>query len=500
MDHAVAEDVGPEASAVDEAAQGAGMRETLQVGAGLTQASSDALDFADPELPSDKSVEVYSSGHDVPAGLGGPEAPHRELELVERLALDQREVHAARMFARERPTAVEIPITLEATAGAGCDLVDGDHARLGVAGQGEDLDASAFAPPGRVDRLPQGDVCRGEEVAGLDRREARRVTERIPRELRWRAVCDAADQAVVGAATNEGDPGTRPAERPRLGHRHESQTTLGKPVAPYRPRLGMPRGRRRDLRDVELEDRRDARRDGPTQRGKVAVVRRERLHPGSLGGDHVRARRDSTRATAPGNSRWAARPCSNYDDVVESERTALLIMDVQPEIVERLGDAGLTERLAEAAGAARAAGIRVIYVKVGFREGYPEVSPRSLTFSRIAELGGFVEGVSSSVHAAVAPQPGDVVVTKRRVSAFAGSDLDVVLRAGGIETLVLSGIATSGVVLSTVRQAADLDFSLVVLSDGCADADDEVHRVLCEKVFPRQADVLSVAAWISALA
>ena len=118
----------------------------------------------------------------------------------------------------------------------------------------------------------------------------------------------------------------------------------------------------------------------------------------------------------------------------------------------------------------------------------------------IAELGGFLEGVSSVVHAAVAPQPGDVVVTKRRVSAFAGSDLDVVLRAGGIEALVLSGIATSGVVLSTLRQAADLDFSLTVLSDGCVDADEEVHRVLCEKVFPRQAQVLTVAAWIDSLA
>jgi len=51
-------------------------------------------------------------------------------------------------------------------------------------------------------------------------------------------------------------------------------------------------------------------------------------------------------------------------------------------------------------------------------------------------------------------------VTKRRVSAFAGSDLHVLLRAGGIEALVLSGIATTGVVLSTLRQAADLDFSL----------------------------------------
>ncbi|MGA2469241.1 MAG: isochorismatase family cysteine hydrolase [Solirubrobacteraceae bacterium] len=185
---------------------------------------------------------------------------------------------------------------------------------------------------------------------------------------------------------------------------------------------------------------------------------------------------------------------------MDAERTAMLVMDVQPEIVERLGDSELVGRVAQAAAAARAAGVRVIFVKVGFREGYPEISPRSATFSRIAELGGFVEGVSSDVHPAVAPRPGEVVVTKRRVSAFAGSDLDVVLRAGGIQSLVLSGIATSGVVLSTLRQAADLDFSLTVLSDGCSDADEEVHRVLCEKVFPRQAQVLTVAAWIKSLA
>lgn len=185
---------------------------------------------------------------------------------------------------------------------------------------------------------------------------------------------------------------------------------------------------------------------------------------------------------------------------MDGGQTALLIMDVQPEIVERFGDSGLVERLARAATAARAAGIRVIYVKIGFRDGYPEISPRSRTFSRVADLGGFVEGVSSEVHPGVAPEPGDVVVTKRRVSAFAGSDLEVVLRAGGIEGLVLSGIATSGVVLSTLRQAADLDFSLTVLSDGCLDADDEVHRVLCEKVFPRQADVLTVGDWVDGLA
>jgi nicotinamidase-related amidase len=185
---------------------------------------------------------------------------------------------------------------------------------------------------------------------------------------------------------------------------------------------------------------------------------------------------------------------------MDRARTALLIMDVQPEIVERFGDPGLTERLARAAAAARSAAVSVIYVKVGFREGHPEISPRNRQFSPIAKRGGFVEGLSSDLHPALEPRPRDVVLTKRRVSAFAGSDLDMVLRAGGIDALVLGGIATSGCVLSTLRQAADLDFSLTVLSDGCIDDDDEVHRVLCEKVFPAQAEVLTTDAWINRLA
>ena len=98
----------------------------------------------------------------------------------------------------------------------------------------------------------------------------------------------------------------------------------------------------------------------------------------------------------------------------------------------------------------------------------------------------------------MAPAPDDVVVVKKRVSAFAGSDLDVVLRSLGVTSLVLTGISTSGVVLSTLRQAADLDFDLTVLSDACADTDPEVHRVLLEKVFPRQAAVVTTDRWIDA--
>jgi nicotinamidase-related amidase len=207
--------------------------------------------------------------------------------------------------------------------------------------------------------------------------------------------------------------------------------------------------------------------------------------------------------------------------------TALLVMDVQQGIVSRYANGGGTSdaqsearhtgegdvasgyllRLRRAIDAARAAGIRVIYVTVAFREGYPEVSARNRSFSRIAGGGrgaggggGFIAGSeATAVHPDVAPAPGEPVVVKRRVSAFAGSDLDVLLRAGDVDTLILTGIATSGVVLSTLRQAADLDYRLVVLEDGCLDADPEVHRVLTGKVFPRQAEVMEVAEWVGGL-
>lgn len=175
-------------------------------------------------------------------------------------------------------------------------------------------------------------------------------------------------------------------------------------------------------------------------------------------------------------------------------------MDVQNVIVERYADEAYLKRLKEAVGAARAAGLPVIHVAVGFRPGRAEVHPRNKMFGALA--GRPVtpgEEQADAIHPDVAPLPGEPVVVKRRVSGFSGSDLDMVLRAGGIGHLVLAGIATGGVVLSTVRQAADLDYALTVLSDGCADLDPEVHRVLVEKVFPQQADVVRVKDWTARL-
>ena len=180
---------------------------------------------------------------------------------------------------------------------------------------------------------------------------------------------------------------------------------------------------------------------------------------------------------------------------------ALLLMDFQNGVVERFGGSSEVVRTARTAlEAARSHGVPVVFVRVGFRDGAPEASPRNKAFSAIAERGDLGEATpATQVVNDLAPGPGETIVVKRRVSAFTGSDLQVVLRAAGVDHLVLGGIATSGVVLSTVREAADRDYRLTVLADACRDGDPEVHRVLTEKVFPRQAEVTTVDAWVSGL-
>ncbi|HEX4832783.1 MAG TPA: isochorismatase family cysteine hydrolase [Trebonia sp.] len=183
-------------------------------------------------------------------------------------------------------------------------------------------------------------------------------------------------------------------------------------------------------------------------------------------------------------------------------RPVLLVMDFQHGIVERFPSAPVVAAADRAVKAARAARVPVIFVRVAFRPGYPEIAASNKSFSALSGGAGDVyteAHPATQVHAALEPQPGEPVVVKRRVSAFTGSDLDVLLRGLGADALVLAGISTSGVVLSTLRQAADLDYGLTVLADACADTDEEVHRVLTEKVFPRQAQVTTTDEWIATL-
>lgn len=188
---------------------------------------------------------------------------------------------------------------------------------------------------------------------------------------------------------------------------------------------------------------------------------------------------------------------------LDREHTALLVMDFQADIVSRVAETHphLLERTAAVLAAARADDIPVIYIVVRFREGYPEVNPRNRSFSAIRASGQLLAGSpGTEIAAEVAPRPDEVVLAKVRTGAFSTTPLETILRARGITTLLLCGIATSGVVLSTVRWAADMDYDLVVVEDCCADADEEVHRVLTRKVFPRQARVVTSQEVLVALA
>lgn len=187
---------------------------------------------------------------------------------------------------------------------------------------------------------------------------------------------------------------------------------------------------------------------------------------------------------------------------LDRSSTAILAMDMQNELVDAIA-ASSTRVLDSAAavlGKARDAGVTVIHVVVRFRDGYPEVSARNKIFSGVKAANRLREGTQpAEIHARVAPNAGEAVVTKRRVGAFSTTDLEPLLRAKDIKNLVLFGIVTSGVVLSTVRWAADLDYSLVVVADACGDRNEDVHRVLIEKVFPAQATVVTAQELIAAL-
>ena len=187
----------------------------------------------------------------------------------------------------------------------------------------------------------------------------------------------------------------------------------------------------------------------------------------------------------------------------QRDKRAVVIMDYQNDIVggytEDLRNELLT-RASKVLTTARREGIPVIYVVVRFREGYPEISSRDATRRGIRQTGRLVEGTpGAEILPEVAPQPGEVVVTKRRTGPFSTTDLNAILNAKGIETLVLMGVSTSGCVLSAVRWAADIDYRLIVIADCCADRDDEVQQVLTEKVFPRQATVVTSDEFMQAL-
>jgi nicotinamidase-related amidase len=189
---------------------------------------------------------------------------------------------------------------------------------------------------------------------------------------------------------------------------------------------------------------------------------------------------------------------------LDAARTAVLSMDMQAAIVTIYAgnQEGFTERAAEVLRRSRERGLTIIHVQVGFRPGFPEISARNPLFSSIrnsVERQRLFQGEAGQIHPAVAPVGEDIVITKHRISAFTGTDLDMILRSKEIDTLVLFGIATSGVVLSTLLHAADADYRVIVIKDCCADQDAEVNAALLEKFYPRRGTVVTAAEFLESL-
>jgi nicotinamidase-related amidase len=177
---------------------------------------------------------------------------------------------------------------------------------------------------------------------------------------------------------------------------------------------------------------------------------------------------------------------------LDPQKTALLTLDLQQGIFGFLpGAEAIVPNAAKAVEAGRKFGFRIIHVGLGFAEGHPEIPDTQERFKRIKDANLFVKGSPSAEFHPDVYKPGDLIIYKQRVGGFSENELHLVLRAGGIENLVFFGIATSGIVLSTLRRAFDLDYRSTVIRDACFDADEEVHRVLTEKVFPAQANVIA---------
>ena len=176
---------------------------------------------------------------------------------------------------------------------------------------------------------------------------------------------------------------------------------------------------------------------------------------------------------------------------------AFLIMDMQMSIVNRYESANsVINNIKKSILYAREQGMAIIYVNVGFRQNMPEVSVDNKTFYASKQrIGNMDTSELMKIHPDLTPTPDDLVVTKHRFSAFSGSDLEMILRSMNIKHLILSGIATSGVVLSTLLEASDKDFVLTVLSDACTDTDADIQNILVTKIFPTRGDVLLTEEW-----
>ncbi|MFD9700665.1 cysteine hydrolase family protein [Lentzea sp. NPDC059081] len=179
------------------------------------------------------------------------------------------------------------------------------------------------------------------------------------------------------------------------------------------------------------------------------------------------------------------------------ENTALLVMDYQVGIVDRIpGAEALLDHVAGLVTGFRERGGHVGWVRVAFTDDDMAAIPPTSVMARLvtpeSQAAMHADSPYTRIHPKLEPQPQDITVRKTRVGAFTTTDLDAQLTNRGVTSLVLAGISTSGVVLSTVREAMDRDYAITVLADACADPDPATHEFLTGTLFPRSGRVTTV--------
>ncbi|MFG2056364.1 cysteine hydrolase family protein [Micromonospora sp. NPDC048930] len=132
---------------------------------------------------------------------------------------------------------------------------------------------------------------------------------------------------------------------------------------------------------------------------------------------------------------------------------------------------------ARVSAAARSSGGLVIYTRVAYRPGYPDLIPNTPTFAMIPEQQAYLEGTPKTrIIDEVAPKAGDVIITHARLTGFFGTELDTVLRGRGIETLLFTGVATNISVTGTAFEAINHGYRIVIVADACTAATDDAHQ------------------------
>ncbi|MBI2756787.1 MAG: cysteine hydrolase [Chloroflexi bacterium] len=191
---------------------------------------------------------------------------------------------------------------------------------------------------------------------------------------------------------------------------------------------------------------------------------------------------------------------------VDPRWTALLVIDMQNDYIHPEGVAGrrgadlttvreMVPRVQGLVGAARTAGVPVVYTRnwhsaVTDSEPWLERSRRSLL---PGEARAGLAGTWGADWYGVEPAPGETVINKFRYDAFLGTNLEFVLRAAGIRTVVCCGTATNVCVESTARAAHMRDYYLVVADDCCAATDLALHRATLLNIQRHFGDLASLA-------